>query len=201
VARDLGHTHRVIVPDLVGLGESEAPAGAPAYRAIAQARRLLALLDERGITRFAVVAHGLSGTIAVQLAATAPDRVRALALISTPLRRASGADELRRAGVMLKALTQGGLPWDRARGALQFLRAHDPSAAERLLSIVVGLPALVLWGTEDEQNLPDYGRELATILDAAWVPIRDAGHLLPTDRPERVAEELHAFLVSELVAG
>lgn len=60
-------------------------------------------------------------------------------------------------------------------------------------------PALVLWGEEDPITSVAYGRRLAGELPgAAWVPVFGAGHLLPLERPERVAEELLAF-ADELV--
>lgn len=62
-------------------------------------------------------------------------------------------------------------------------------------------PALVLWGEEDRITSAAYGRRLVGELPgAAWVPVSGAGHLLPLERPERVAEELLAF-ADELTAA
>jgi pimeloyl-ACP methyl ester carboxylesterase len=81
VARDLEREWRSFMPDLVGTGASERPALRRAYAIDAQANALAGLLDVLGLTRVAVVASGLAGAIAVELAARLPERVAALALI------------------------------------------------------------------------------------------------------------------------
>jgi pimeloyl-ACP methyl ester carboxylesterase len=86
---------------------------------------------------------------------------------------------------------------DGPRGLLRFVRAVDLAAAEQALRIVAAdaPPTLVLWGEQDNLHRPDYGRRVAEALPgAAWVPVSRAGHLLPQERPERVAEELTGFL-------
>ncbi|HVE98670.1 MAG TPA: alpha/beta fold hydrolase [Mycobacteriales bacterium] len=91
---------------------------------------------------------------------------------------------------------------DGARGLLSFVRAFDPPAAEAALRLVAAEPppTLVLWGDEDVWHGPAYGRRLAAdIPGAVLVPVPDAGHLLPEERPERVSEELAGFL-AEAVA-
>ncbi|HEY9349613.1 MAG TPA: alpha/beta hydrolase, partial [Acidothermales bacterium] len=64
-------------------------------------------------------------------------------------------------------------------------------------------PALVLWGTHDAVLSLAYGRRVAGDLpaSAAWVPIAGAGHVLPAERPERVAEELDAFVTDVAAAA
>jgi pimeloyl-ACP methyl ester carboxylesterase len=203
VARNLAHDHRVVVPDLVGLGESEAPTRSGPYAMGAQAGRVRGVLNKLGIERFAVVGHDVGGVVAVHLAAHAPDRVQGLALIGTPLHsqlaptRAAHqaahrvADGIRRGA---RRDTSHDTSADRSRGRRRFIRAIDVPAAERLLDVIAGVPALVLWGEQDDVLSTEYGKRVATALDAAWVPLSDAGHLAPRDRPERVAEELHAFV-------
>jgi len=197
VARNLAHVHRVVVPDLVGLGESEAPTRSGPYAMGAQAHHVLGVLGEIGIERFAVVGHDIGGVVAVHLAALVPDRVQGLALISTPLhsalwptRAAHRAAHRVADGIRRGARTNA----DRTRGRRRFIRAIDVPAAERLLDVVAGVPALVLWGEQDDVLPTAYGKRVAEALDAAWVPLADTGHLAPLDRPERVAEELHAFV-------
>jgi pimeloyl-ACP methyl ester carboxylesterase len=83
-----------------------------------------------------------------------------------------------------------------ARGLVQFLTAVDPVATEAAWHIVRAAPppTLVMWGAEDRVHNLSYGRRIAAeIPSAAWVPVAGAGHLLPEERPERVAEELVAF--------
>ena len=83
-----------------------------------------------------------------------------------------------------------------ARGLVHFATAVDMVSVEAAWNIVRAAPppALVMWGAEDRVHSLPYGRRVAAELpSAAWVPVAGAGHLLPEERPERVAEELVAF--------
>jgi 2-hydroxymuconate-semialdehyde hydrolase len=83
-------------------------------------------------------------------------------------------------------------------GLLAIARAVDLAGVEAAWDLVrvAAPPTLVLWGTHDAVFSLAYGRRVAGDLpnQAAWVPIAGAGHLLPAERPERVAEELDAFV-------
>jgi pimeloyl-ACP methyl ester carboxylesterase len=83
-----------------------------------------------------------------------------------------------------------------ARGLVHFATAVDPVAIEAAWHIVRASapPTLIMWGADDRVHSLAYGRRVAgEIPNAAWVPIAGAGHLLPEERPARVAEELVAF--------
>ena len=83
------------------------------------------------------------------------------------------------------------------RGVAHFLRAVDGPALQAAWDHVREAPPhlLVLWGDDDPIRHPSYGRRLAReVPDAVWVPVSGAGHLLPAERPERVAEEIAGFL-------
>ncbi|MGZ8599681.1 MAG: alpha/beta fold hydrolase [Actinomycetota bacterium] len=71
---------RVVAPDLLGSGGSDAPAGAD-LSLVAHARRVREVLDALGIARFALVGHGHGGGVA-QLVATS-GRAEALVLVDT----------------------------------------------------------------------------------------------------------------------
>lgn len=78
----LGH-RRLLLPDLLGHGASDAPR-APAHHALeAQARTLLALLEREGYAVTDVVGYSLGGRLALRLATLSPDRIRRLVLVST----------------------------------------------------------------------------------------------------------------------
>jgi pimeloyl-ACP methyl ester carboxylesterase len=84
-----------------------------------------------------------------------------------------------------------------ASALLRLVRAADLAAVERSWETLRAepLPTLVLWGENDRVRSPAYGRRLAGEMPGAvWAPIADAGHLLPAERPERVAEEVAGFL-------
>ena len=84
-----------------------------------------------------------------------------------------------------------------AAALLRLVRAVDLRAVERSWELLraAPIPTLVLWGEQDRLRSPAYGRRLAAEMPGAvWAPIADAGHLLPAERPERVAEEVAGFL-------
>lgn len=86
---------------------------------------------------------------------------------------------------------------DGSRGMLAVARAADPAAVEEAFRQVCAEPppSLVLWAAEDAWFSPAYGRRVAGELrGASYVEVADAGHFLPEDRPERVAEEVEGFL-------
>lgn len=88
-------------------------------------------------------------------------------------------------------------------GLIRFARAVDLRAAEADWQTLRALvpPTLVLWGEDDRLHSSAYGRRLAAEMPrASWVPVAEAGHLLPQQRPERVAEEIGGFL-AELAAA
>lgn len=101
VARDFPTGHRLIVCDLPGFGRSDAldPATDVAP-CVGMADALLALLDELGVARVALVAHGTGGGIAQALAVRAPARVSHLALVAS----AGFGVRLRRLGTVARRL-------------------------------------------------------------------------------------------------
>lgn len=81
VARLLGSTYRVIVPDLMGFGESGPAPGD--NHAVGQSRAVAHLLDALGIEAAHVAGFDFGGPIAVTLVREHPSRVRSLALLAT----------------------------------------------------------------------------------------------------------------------
>lgn len=71
-------THRVIALDLKGFGWTDRPAGD--YSPQEQARLLWKLLDQRGVSKTAIVAHSWGSSVALAASLQAPDRVTKLAL-------------------------------------------------------------------------------------------------------------------------
>lgn len=80
----LGPGHRVIAPDLLGFGGSPKPDDLD-YTADEHAAVLAATLDDLGLTeRFVLVGYSMGGNVALRYAATHPDRLRRLVLLSAP---------------------------------------------------------------------------------------------------------------------
>jgi haloalkane dehalogenase len=80
----LSHRFRVIAPDLLGFGRSDAPRGGAAFRE--QARVLRGLLDHLGLERYALVGHDWGGPVGMACAIQRPEQVRQLVLVNTSLR-------------------------------------------------------------------------------------------------------------------
>jgi pimeloyl-ACP methyl ester carboxylesterase len=60
---------------------------------------------------------------------------------------------------------------------------------------VIGVPTLVLWGSEDRWISPRIGRALARELPrVAWLLVAHAGHVLPEEEPTETNRLLIAFL-------
>jgi pimeloyl-ACP methyl ester carboxylesterase len=83
LATQLARDHRVIVPDLRGLGLSAKPAGG--FDKKTQAEDVAGVMAALGVAQADVVAHDIGNMVAFQLAARHPDSVRRLVLIDAPV--------------------------------------------------------------------------------------------------------------------
>ncbi|HEV7807048.1 MAG TPA: alpha/beta hydrolase [Solirubrobacteraceae bacterium] len=83
--------YRAIAIDLPGFGEAPAAPGHAPHRAV------LDTMDALDVGRAALVGSSFGGAVSLRLAVTAPDRVRALALVSTPAPGTEASAELRAA--------------------------------------------------------------------------------------------------------
>lgn len=80
VAPALAAAHRVVAPDLRGFGDSPLPG-----EQFTDAADLVALLDDLGVDRAAVVGSSFGGRVALELATSHPGRVSALVLLCPAL--------------------------------------------------------------------------------------------------------------------
>ncbi|MFE9739060.1 alpha/beta fold hydrolase [Streptomyces sp. NPDC006477] len=211
---ELTRDWRVVRFDLPGHG------GAPAqpFTSVAElGDRLLATLDAIGVQRFGYAGCSLGGAVGLDLALRAPHRVASLALVATSPRFGS-ADEFRQRGVIVRA--NGLEPMARAAPeqwftsvfagaqpaivdwAVQMVRTTDPAcytAACEALAVFdvrealdrIGVPALVLVGSEDQVTGPAEARTLvAGIADARLAVVPGASHLAPVEQPAAVTDLL-----------
>ena len=81
--------YRTVAPDLQGFGQTPLEPGV-----VSNTADLLAVLDELGIERAAVVGASFGGRVALELALRAPQRVRALALLASGLDAFEWSDAL-----------------------------------------------------------------------------------------------------------
>lgn len=82
VVRPLTSTQRVIIPDLIGFGDSDKPGIATGYTIPEQMQRLHALLTQLGVTRFYLAGNSMGGWIASAYAKAYPEEVIGLWLLA-----------------------------------------------------------------------------------------------------------------------
>jgi len=107
------HGHAVLAVDLPGHGRSDGPVPDSVE---AMADRLLALLDAAGAGEARLVGHSMGALIALEMAARAPARTTALALLGmaypmkvSPALLATAAEDPARAIAMVNAFSHSGL--------------------------------------------------------------------------------------------
>lgn len=168
------------------------------------AEDLLALLDELGVEDAHLLGLSVGGMIAIQLAASAPERVRSLVLASTSADLAAPgfwtdrATTVRGSGLKSIAETVVGR-WftsdyaarqpERIAWASAMLTSTDPSSYARYAEMLattnltpllaqVHAPTLVLAGADDTAILPTHGERLADAIHGATLSILPrAAHL------------------------
>ncbi len=217
----LAARHRVIAPDLIGLGASAKPAHVP-LGLDAQAAYAGELLDALEIDRVAVIGHGVGGGVAQLLAVDRPE-VEALVLIDTTV---TGIDGIARNGgaappsiadpvVSIRARVRADMldrdlpeadvqaylePWADAAAAPAFTRwanAVDTAVLARAEAAMPAwqLPVMILWGEDDALIPADAGERLnEAIRSSAFGLVPGCGHLLPEDAPETIFPIIAEYL-------
>jgi pimeloyl-ACP methyl ester carboxylesterase len=213
LAERLKDSYRLHMPDLRGHGDTPFPP-----EEYADADDLVRVLDHLRVRRAIVIGCSFGGWVALQLAITAPERVRALALFAGTLGDTEEwSPELEAFREQEEALVEAGdidaavelnlrtwvrepsiadLVADMSRKAFELQRGVD--AQERDVPVdlsAITVPVLVVSGGRD---FPDFARMADRV--AAEVPgaeraeVPDAGHLIPLERPDAAAELLRAWL-------
>jgi pimeloyl-ACP methyl ester carboxylesterase len=214
----VGAGYRVLIPDLVGYGDSDAPAGVRVDMA-SQARWMLELIDALGVERPVIIAHDIGSAAAQLMVVNQPQRLRGLAVLDgvygtewamdaiTSIQAWDPADAHRLFPVLARRLARSPAlremlsAYQGEAGGLKLIRAArdlDPTQTadigDRLRTC--GVPAMVLWGDRDE-FLPwrEVGEPLAKCLNAPLIKV-PGGHFTPLDCPAEIAQALRPFLDS-----
>ena len=208
----LAASRRVVRFDMRGFGQSRSWRGA-----FSPAADLAALLDAVAIPRAHVVGASFGGLVALELAASAPDRVASLVLLAAALPDIEESAELLAFAEAEEAAITVGKTEDAVEINVRMWASHstpevrtlvadmqrdafalqlregaesdelDPPVSARLGEIAV--PATVAYGDRDVEDFPQIARRLhAELPDATLHEIADAGHLLALDRPDEVTQ-------------
>jgi pimeloyl-ACP methyl ester carboxylesterase len=216
-------SHRLILIDLLGCGQSARP-DAASYAIPDQARRVGAALDRLGVEHAIFVGHSSGGAVITALTEQRPDLVTALALIDTgPNMAAYIADDIAVGPTQLPDLTDEQLrqimssafspgyeipqPFvDEARrmslrvfaATSQAVRAYldEQAIPERLATL--GKPLLVIFGEDDRRWRPSSAAEYRIVPGATVEMLPGVGHSPNLEDPPRTAVPLLAFTGSHV---
>ncbi|MBW3621017.1 MAG: alpha/beta hydrolase [Actinobacteria bacterium] len=211
--------HRVVLPELLGHGRSDKPRHAYEHRLDFYAEQVVAILDDLGLDEAVVGGVSLGANVALEVAATAPERVRAMVLEMPVLERGAMAavQAFWPALVSLRYLSKVIRPFSRLVRALprtgvgafdswmNLLSADPRENAAVLHGLMVGpgapaarvrftmpQPALVIGHGWDLLHAMDDARALAEELpNARFLQARSI--LEARTAPSRIVGEIDAF--------
>jgi 3-oxoadipate enol-lactonase len=217
---------RHIVPDLRGMGQSDAPD--LGYGMAIYAADLAALLDTLGVEEVILCGHSMGGYIAFEFLRNWRSRVRGLVLVDS--RAEADSPEGRRARDVAAATAREGGAAAVAEAMLPKMLApstmtRQPEVVERVRAIMAGtavagiagalaamrdrpgseallptlssVPTLVVTGEADSLIPPEHARVMAQAIPGArFATIADAGHLPSVEQPAATTQILREFLGS-----
>lgn len=212
LADTLSVSHEVIVLDLPGFGQTQPPAQAWGLDDYCQfVKAFLGKIEVRHLE--ALLGHSNGGAIAIKLLAQEKLAEKVILLASSGVRnRQRARKQLLKAGAKTAKLLTVALPKatrQRLRNRLYGVIGSDmtvvPHMEETFKRIVnedvasaasdVHLPALLIYGSDDEATPPEMGERLAYALpDSRLEVIRGAGHFIHHDHAARVIKLIEEFL-------
>ncbi len=215
---------RVVVPDMVGYGNSSMREGFD--RSIrAQEQALDGLLADLGVDSFTFVGHDIGGGAALRFAAHQPERVRRFVasnlvcydswpvefIVNLGLPRTEGMDREEFVGQLDFAFAEGAAaddpdeafvagmqaPWLREGGQRAIARAAVATNTNHTTEIdydAIDTDLLCLWAEDDVMQPIEYGERLAEDVGGEVVRLSGAYHWVPEDVGGEYREELADFL-------
>jgi len=208
---------QVITFDNRGVGGSDKPSGPYTMRAMAD--DTIGLMDHLGVDKAHILGLSMGGMITQELAINYPERVRKLVLASTIARmnetdREQGLKELQDIGIRKVLTTKMALAFNKRLyrmvfypliilqvtltrtthgllGQMEAVFGHD--TVDRLQ--MIGVPTLVIAGTEDRTLAPSYSDALADgIPNSKLVKVEGGSHVLGIEMRGRFNKEVLDFL-------
>ena len=217
----LAERWQVVLPEYAGGGETVDPGGPLEVDDLAA--QVLGVVDHLGIERFHLGGYSLGAVAAIAIAAAHPDRVRSLSLVcawaKTDARQRLTFDlwqRLLRTDRELFAryvLVDGAsLPWHQMMAGgidavVPAIAASLSAGSDRHAELdarvdvsdrlqAVKAPTLVVGGTDDRWVPIEHSRNLAATIGTATLVELDAGHMLPAEKGQELAELLADHLAA-----
>jgi pimeloyl-ACP methyl ester carboxylesterase len=201
----------VYTPDLPGRGRSTGPGRQTVAQYTAD---MLRLLDALNIQQAILAGHSMGGAIAQQLALDAPERVAGLVLISTGARLRVTPQILDNVLDNFDTVVETVINFAYGPTADDDLKQTGKRELHEVKPEVVlgdytacdgfdvisrlgeiAAPALVVGGSADRMTPAKYSQYLADNLpDAGLHIVENAGHMLPVEFPDRVADIVLGWL-------
>lgn len=206
---ELGRSHRLLIPDVIGFGRTRCPGPIPDIARLAEI--LDGWLDVLRVPSTDLVGHSMGGQIAVHMAARFPARVRRLVLVdSAGLFASLPARTAARFAAEVLPPARWGDPTFLPTIVRDGLRAGPRSIIRSIAHIVgddvgpllprIAAPTLVLWGAGDTIIPLAHAREFrAGIPGAELVVLPRAAHNPMVDQPGQFNELVGRFLRGERV--
>jgi pimeloyl-ACP methyl ester carboxylesterase len=180
----LSATNRVVAPDLLGFGGSDAPESMYRYTMLGSADLVAGLLDHLGLDRVVLGGLSMGGYVAFAFLRQYPERVRGLILADTRAgadttmvfeKRTDQQDQVARIGTtaLIETLLAGLLSEE--------TRANRLDVVERVRRLMANPPAGFIGALEAMKHRPDSTEELASITVPALVIVGEDDSLSPPD--------------------
>ncbi|MCA8833227.1 alpha/beta fold hydrolase [Hymenobacter pini] len=218
VARLLAPEYTLLAPDLVGFGDAPPPE-VSSYTVEAYANQVAQFIEEKGLTRYVLVGHSMGGKIALALVARQPAGLAGVVLLSpSPPTPEPMTDEDRMSSLKgygkpaaaektlhtisarpLSAADQQQVIEDNLRSTrlaydAWLLHGSREDISAQMCNVQV--PCAIVAGDQDAVMSPSvHGLETLPLLPEGTPLeiISGAGHLLPYEAPEEVAQLLRNF--------
>lgn len=218
LARTLEKDFDVIMPDARGHGYSSSPDNALSYDNLAA--DVVSLINTLGLTTPLLLGHSMGGMTAAVVASRYPNLLKGLVLADPTFLTKTLQHEVHKSDVAAKHLRilNGSREdfladmlvrhshrtreiielfvearFQTSMSAFEILKPPNPNYIKLISDIAI--PSLLVIGDVGSIVSPDMARELVDLNQHLnVVQIRDAGHAVPYDQPERFSAVVQAFL-------
>jgi pimeloyl-ACP methyl ester carboxylesterase len=214
--------YNVLAPDFPGHNLSS---GEPLTDIAALAAWTLKLMDAAGCEQGVIAGHSMGGLVALEIARTAPQRVRGLVMVATAAEIPVNAGLLDMAANRQDKAIASMVSWAHGPQAhlhentwpgashvfysIDTMELNAPQALPRDLNACadysggaeaaagVQCPALCIFSPQDRMTPMKAGLKLASLLPRQeTVIVEGGGHTIPTERPREVNAALRRFLAA-----